>query len=422
MKKKIHLFRWFQKSAAKLTGAAMAGAAVFAYLTLVSAIPDKIYVSQSGEEINLPLPVVFTENDERTKETSGNISSYRNGAREDVQIDNSSLTYSCKLFGIIPVKEVTAQVVDEKSVLLGGIPVGIFVETDGVLVIGTGNVTNLHGDAVSPAENLVKSGDYIREVNGTAIENKEQLIENIDSCEGKKVILKILREGELIEVAVDPVESKEGGYKIGLWVRDDLAGIGTLTYVTDQMEYGALGHGVSDADTGTMLSLKKGLLYECNIVGIVKGESGTPGELTGVISYGEESCLGSIDKNTQAGIYGTMQGMTESLREAEQATVGHKQDIEMGEAEILSSVDGTVKSYTINITEVDYQKDEEYREIMFEVTDEELLEKTGGIVQGMSGSPILQNGKIIGAVTHVFIQNSRKGYGIFVEDMLENNL
>ena len=421
MKKKIHLFRWFQKKAPRLMGAAMAGVTAFAYITLVSSIPDKVYINQSGEEINLPLPVVFTENDREARETSGNISSYRNGSREDVQIENNSLTYSCKLFGFIPIKEVNAQVVEERSILPGGVPVGIYVETDGVLVIGTGNVTDLHGDVVSPSENLVKSGDYIREVNGIVIENKEQLIESVDNCGGKRIILKILREGELIEVAVEPVESKEGGYKIGLWVRDDLAGIGTLTYVTEKMEYGALGHGVSDADTGTMLSLKTGLLFESSIVGIVKGESGTPGELTGVINYSGE-CLGSIDKNTSAGIYGSLQGMTDTLREAESVPVGHKQEIEMGQAEILSSVDGEIESYAINITEVDYQRDEEYREIMFEVTDEELLEKTGGIVQGMSGSPILQNGKIIGAVTHVFIQNSKKGYGIFIEDMLENNL
>ncbi len=421
MKKKIHLFRWFQKKAPRFMGAAMVGVIAFAYITLVSSIPDKVYINQSGEEINLPLPVVFTENSGETRETSGNISSYRNGSRDDVQIENNSLTYSCKLFGFIPIKEVNAQVVEERSILPGGIPVGIYVETDGVLVIGTGNVTNLHGDVVSPSENLVKSGDYIREVNGIVIESKEQLIESVDNCEGKRIILKILREGELIEVAVEPVESEEGGYKIGLWVRDDLAGIGTLTYVTEKMEYGALGHGVSDADTGTMLSLKSGLLFESSIVGVVKGESGTPGELTGVINYGEE-CLGSIDKNTSAGIYGSLQGMTDALRQAERVPVGYKQEIEMDQAEILSSVDGEVKRYAINITEVDYQRDEEYREIMFEVTDEELLEKTGGIVQGMSGSPILQNGKIIGAVTHVFIQNSKKGYGIFIEDMLENNL
>lgn len=418
-KKRTKLFRLFQRKAVKIWGIELAAVIVFAYATLLNAIPDNIYVHETTKDFHLPLPVVFTEVKKETKAAAGNISSYRDGDIRDVDVTQQNLTYHGKLFGLIPVKEVTAQVKEPVFVVPGGTPVGIYVKTDGVLVIGTGKITGKSGEVESPAENLVKSGDYIQQVNGETIETKEQLIDIIGNCGGRKVILKILREGSLIEVAVHPVESDQGTYKIGLWVRDDLAGIGTLTYVTENQEYGALGHGVSDADTGVMLNLKDGVLYESSIIGIVKGESGTPGELTGVINYTREGRLGDIEKNTQAGIYGIMEEMPEG-RKAEYP-IGFKQEIRQGEAEIITSVDNQTDTYAINITEVDYHEDEEYKEIMFEVTDERLLEKTGGIVQGMSGSPIIQNGKIVGAVTHVFIQNSKKGYGIFIEDMLKNN-
>lgn len=418
----MKIYRKLKKKAAVLAYTGFAGVLLFAYVSLMYAIPDRIYIHENGENIDLSLPVVLSEKtDESAKETTGNMETYQDGDASDIQVTSSSVTYTCKLFGIIPVKEVTAQIVDETYLLAGGIPVGIYVETDGVLVIGTGNVTSRGGDLTSPSENLVKSGDYIREVNGEAIDNKEELIEAVNQCEGKKVILKIMREGELIEVAIDPVQCSDDGYKIGLWVRDDLAGIGTLTYITEEGKYGALGHAVSDADTGTMLDLKNGLLYESNIVGIVKGENGTPGELTGVINYTSDSLLGDITKNTKAGIYGTLSSVPEAVAGQEAMPVGYKQEIRLGKAEIMCSVDGTIETYEISISEVNFHEDEEYKEILFEVTDKNLLEKTGGIVQGMSGSPIIQNGKIIGAVTHVFIQNAKKGYGIFIEDMFEND-
>ncbi len=416
------IYQKLQKKAAALTCVGFVGVLLFAYASLIYAIPDRIYIHDEENNINLSLPVVFDEKEnDAVKETVGKMESYQNGDATAVQVTNSEITYSCKLFGIIPVKEVTAQVVDEKYLYTGGIPVGIYVETDGILVIGTGNVTNERGDMVVPAENLVKSGDYIQEVNGEVVESKEALIEAISQCEGKKVILKILREGELIEVAVNPAQSTDGSYKIGLWIRDDLAGIGTLTYITEDNKYGALGHAVSDADTGTVLNLKSGMLYQSNIVGIIKGASGTPGELSGVISYDRENWLGEIVKNTQAGIYGNIERLPEELKNQESLLVGYKQEIQLGNAQIICAVDGEIETYQIMITEIDFHVDEQYKEIMFEVTDENLLQKTGGIVQGMSGSPIIQNEKIIGAVTHVFIQNAQKGYGIFIEDMLKNN-
>lgn len=416
----MNIFREFQRKAARLAGIGLAGILVFAYATLLGGIPDNIYIHDEQDVIELALPVRFEQSSEKTQKTAENTGTYRGGNRSSLKVNKGTITYTCKLFGCIPVKEVHAQVVEEKSILPGGIPVGIYVKTDGVLVIGTGKVTSERGELTSPSEHLIKSGDYIREVNGVEINGKEELIKQVANCEGKRVVLKLFREGELIEVAVEPVACEKGGYKLGLWVRDDLAGIGTLTYITNQMRYGALGHGVSDADTGTMLCINDGRLHRCSIAGVVRGKSGVPGELSGIIRYEGESCIGNIEQNTATGIYGNIIKLPETISEEQALPVGHKQEIRLGDAAIISTVGDKTDTYEIRITKVNYHENKEYREIMFEVTDKELLEQTGGIVQGMSGSPIIQNGKIVGAVTHVFVNNATKGYGIFIEEMLEH--
>ena len=416
------LFRRMQKMFIRVWGLGCLGVILFAYLTLIYAIPDSVYISDKNDTLKLPLPVSFIEVEAQNdaKATAQNLGT--DIQAEELQTASTSVSYECRLFGVVPIKKVTARLTQPKSLLAGGVPVGIYVKTDGVLVIGTGKITRMQGETDSPAEHLLKSGDYIEQVNGQTVRNKAQLIEAVDQSEGKKLILKIQREGELMELAVTPVENENGDYKLGVWVRDDLAGIGTLTYVNAKKQYGALGHAVSDADTGNLLSIRDGRLYESSIIGIVKGGNGTPGELTGVIDYGKRKYLGDIRQNTSAGIYGTLTQLPEGIDRKNRFPVGYKQEIKTGEASILCSVDNqTPQQYEIHITEVDFHEDQEYREIMFEVTDPALLAKTDGIVQGMSGSPILQDGKIVGAVTHVFVQNSKKGYGIFIEHMIEHN-
>ena len=207
-------------------------------------------------------------------------------------------------------------------------------------------------------------------------------------------------------------------YKTGIWVRDDTQGIGTLTYVDENGNYGALGHGISDVDTSTLLSLQEGKLYPSDIISVVKGEKGTPGELAGVIRYDENEVMGSITANTEAGIFGKVTESFKSQLKGTPIEVGLKQEIETGPATIRCTVDGTVKEYDIEIEKVLLNSSDVNKSMVIKVTDEELLQKTGGIVQGMSGSPIIQNGKLIGAVTHVFIQDSTSGFGIFAENMI----
>ena len=401
------IYHKFQKYRKGFFFAAFVYLVIFSEQLLYDSIPDEIYaVSGQEEEISFPSVPVSLEKVEDTIPVFHNIS------------QSKDYTLSCKFLNLIPVKEVSVHVVDRDYVIPSGIPIGIYTKTKGVLIIGTGKVTASDGLLYEPADQIVRSGDYITAVNGTAISEKEELVNFVNQCDGQPLILGILRDDAVIEVKVDPVLQEDGSYKIGIWVRDDMAGVGTMTYVKKDLEYGALGHPVSDADTGSMIELSGGNIYQTEIVGIVKGENGSPGELTGIIDYKREYCLGDIKENTKTGIYGNLNQLPEEMEES-YAEVCMKQDIQKGTAYILSSLDGSLRQYQIEIDDIDFNNKEANKGILFHVTDEMLLSETGGIVQGMSGSPILQNGKIIGAVTHVFISDATKGYGVFIEKMLE---
>lgn len=386
----------------------------FAISSFRSTIPDQLYVVR-GEQVSydfgVPVSVVLKED---STEALGN-------ANEGVSaLETPSYTVSCRLFGIFPVKDVEVMMVDGTSVFASGMPIGIYAKTDGILVIGTGAVTDEAGKEQRPAEKLVKAGDYIASVNGETVMEKEELVEAVAKNGGKKVILGIRRDEETIEVSVTPVKSSQGSYMLGIWVRDDLAGVGTLTYYDKEKHFGALGHAVSDSDTGTLMEISDGWIYTTKIIGIRKGEKGSPGELSGLIDYRKEYCLGTISDNTPLGIHGELDGDLKKLETGTSYEVTYKQDIRLGTAYIISSVSGESQKYEINIESLDFSGQEENKGILFQVTDPKLLELTGGIVQGMSGAPIVQNGKIIGAVTHVLVQDSTRGYGIFIENMLEH--
>lgn len=388
--------------------------AMFAVKSFHDAVPDQIYVNM-GEELSydfdVPVSLVLKEDSREVFETpSGSIA--ENGK------EYPSYTVTCKLFGIFPVKDVEVMLVEPEAVYASGMPIGIYVKTEGVLIIGTGEVETKGEGTVKPAENLVKKGDYIVSINGEKVEEKEDLIEKINAFGRQKEVLGVLRGDEYIEVSLKPAKSSDGKYMLGIWVRDDLAGVGTLTYYRQDGSFGALGHAVSDGETGTQMEMEEGWIYHTNIIGIRKGGSGSPGELSGVIEYRKDACLGSVEKNTPLGIYGSLDGNLNQLQMGKSYGVTYKQDIHSGTAYVLSSLSGEVKSYEIEIESLDYSDTEENKGILFKVTDPELLELTGGIVQGMSGSPIIQNGNIVGAVTHVFVSDSTMGYGIFIEKML----
>lgn len=332
---------------------------------------------------------------------------------------DTGCTMQVKLFGFLPIKEVGIQVIEDQELIPVGMPIGIYVETDGILVIGSGDFKGVGGITHSPGKNVVKSGDYIRKVNGKAVSKKDELIAKVKESGGESVILTVERDGETMDVAIKPQLDTSGTYKIGVWVRDNAQGVGTLTYIDSKGNFGALGHGITDVDTSTLMHMGGGTLYETNIVDIKKGTVGNPGEMTGMIVYSDDHILGNILDNSTRGIFGTCNAKAMTLGTEKPLPIGLKQEIELGPAQILCTVDDTPQYYDVEITEIHLNHDSVNRGIELKVTDPELLRQTGGIVQGMSGSPIIQNGKFIGAVTHVLVQDSTRGYGIFIENMLQ---
>lgn len=317
-------------------------------------------------------------------------------------------------------KEVSAKTTGEEMVIPGGMPVGIYLETEGVMVLGTDAIVGADGMKHEPSAHRVKAGDYIVGINHQKIEHKSELIEAVDALENEKVVLTIKRNNEEIEVKTEAVQSEKEKYKLGIWVRDNAQGLGTITFLDANSNFGALGHGIHDVDTNELLDISDGTLYTTSIKDIQKGEDGTPGGIEGIIIYNNYNIVGSITKNTDAGIFGTIDRIDTLFNDQTPVKTATKEEIQKGPATIRCAVEGKVKEYDIKITDIDEKTKEINKGILLEVTDPELLEVTGGIVQGMSGSPILQNGKLVGAVTHVLVNDPTKGYGIFIENMLEH--
>ena len=381
---------------------AVIGFGAGAWSVLRGMIPEEIQVSEEGEIPSLFHNVMdhFIEKNPVTEEAPGKAVSY-------------------SLFGRIPLKTVSVSVVPRRSVYLGGTPIGIYMETEGVLVIETGTITAGDGKVCCPAENIVQSGDYIQAVNGETVSTKEELVACISKCGGSSVVLDVKRGGEAIRLRVNPVQNDKGEYKAGIWVRNDTQGIGTLTYVDQEGRFGALGHGISDIDTGELLCISDGVLYDAEVVSVIRGEQGIPGELSGIIHYSEGYQIGVISDNLENGIYGTVSGFPSMIQNREMYEVAHKQEVELGPATMYSTVGDTCRPYQIEIREIRLNGKDVNKGMIVEVTDEELLALTGGIVQGMSGSPIIQDGKLVGAVTHVLVNDPTRGYGIFIENMLD---
>ncbi len=332
----------------------------------------------------------------------------------------TSYQMQVKLFGLFSFKDVDIHVIEDQELIPVGAPVGIYVKTDGVLVIGTGEFQGSDGASYSPAKYILKSGDYIRRVDGVEVNQKDDFIARVRESGGREMVLTLERDGEQMEVQVTPRQDGSGEYKMGIWVRDNAQGVGTMTYIDSQGNFGALGHGITDVDTSTLMHMEGGTLYQTDIVDIRKGSAGNPGEMTGMIVYSSDHVLGEITNNSIRGIFGVCNSKALDMGVREALPIGLKQEIVLGPAQILCTVDGTPRYYDVEITAVHMDHDNINRGIELLVTDPELLAATGGIVQGMSGSPIIQNGRFIGAVTHVLVQDSKKGYGIFIENMLEH--
>ncbi len=316
--------------------------------------------------------------------------------------------------------EVNAATSSENMVIPGGMPIGIYLETEGVMVLGTDSITAEDGMDYEPAANLVKAGDYIVALNEQAIHDKSELVETVKELGDEDIILRVRREEQYMNIRMKPVRLNARECKLGIWVRDNAQGLGTVTFLNTNSRFGALGHGIHDVDTNALLEIHNGRVYETSIRDIQKGQDGTPGGMEGIIVYNNYNVLGKITQNTDCGIFGTIDRIDSLFADQTPIETAVKDEIVEGPATIRCAVEGTVKEYEIRVTKIDRNTSEVNKGIVIEVTDNKLLSVTGGIVQGMSGSPIIQNGKLIGAVTHVFVHDATKGYGIFIEDMMKN--
>ena len=366
--------------------------------------PDE-YSFYSDEEISSRLPFVTLDVD--SEEISVNKILNENKGKYQAKV---------KLFGFLPIKNAKINIVKNQRVIPLGKAFGVKLYTEGVIIVDITDFLS-GGEIQNPAYNAgIREGDVILSYNGVEINSNEELISQVKLSNGSPQKVVVRRNNLTFEADVTPLrDDSDGSYRIGLWVRDSTAGIGMLTfYNPNDNKIVGLGHSISDSDTGLMMPVSTGELVLANIEGVVKGEKGKPGELLG--SFIENSTVGILTNNNSTGLVGTC--VTEEFSNLQSYPIAVKDDIKTGKAQILSCIGGTeIKTYDIEIIKKNNNL-QETKNMVIKITDENLIGATGGIVQGMSGSPIIQNGKLIGAVTHVFVDDPTRGYGIFIENML----
>lgn len=389
-------------------------------------VPDNIMLVENREEsleFNVPLEgeidgavdVISIKNTNSVHD--GNIHFNLNQTVRMQANNTGSYKAKLKLFGLFHYKNIQIDVIKEQKVMPSGRAVGLYINSDGVMVLGTSEVTGKDGFTYEPAANILRAGDYIYRINNQKVENIEDVAEAVQDNGGGRVTIYLRRNNNNIKVKVDTVLAGDGEYKIGAWLREDTEGIGTLTYVTEDNNYAALGHGITDIDTGILIDIKNGGVYPAKISEVIRGEAGSPGEVLGSVKLGGTNRLGTINNNTNYGISGELFDNNYSYNSSKALPVAMKQEVDRGKAIVRCQLGEEVEDYEVEIEKININS-KENKGMVIKVTDKRLLSKAGGIVQGMSGSPVLQNNKIIGAVTHVFVNDSTRGYGIFIEDML----
>lgn len=304
-----------------------------------------------------------------------------------------------------------------KYIIPGGQTIGVELKTEGVLVVGLADIINSDKISVSPAKLAgMQIGDKILSIDGKKIPEARDIITYTNENGVRNYSFTIEREGKILSFILSPVKTYDSDeIKFGFWARDDIAGIGTVTFVDPETgKYSAIGHGISDSDTGALIDIEYGTISKANITNIKLGKKGEPGEIIGYIMKDEDS-LGSVEDNTNFGIYGNLNEKSMGFFSNDLIEVGKKEEMRIGPAEIYSCVNNEIKKYDVEVTKIFYQNKPDEKSFVIKIVDDELLHLTNGIIQGMSGCPVIQNGKIVGAVTHVFMNDPTKGYGIYIE-------
>lgn len=381
---------------------------IYVYICNITLMPNSIILMQ-GETLSINTLFGLGLINSQTMQTSSSFN-------DQVLEQTGKLDLNLNLFNLFSVKDVTVEVIPKTTVIPLGKAIGMKLYTEGVLVVGMSEI-----EGQKPYQNSgIETGDKIIEINNTKIENTDELIECVNRSNGNTLEIKYISKDKEKITSIEPVKTSENEYKLGLWVRDAAAGVGTLTfYEPESKSFASLGHGINDVDTLELIDIASGELTTTNILDIVKGENGIPGEIRGSIDNGRK--IGNIYKNTSFGVYGIVTNAERlDLNNSREVEVANRSEIQTGKAEILCELEnGKIGTYEIEIQKIFKENNKDNKSMLIKITDEELIEKTGGIIQGMSGAPILQNGKFIGAVTHVLVNDSKCGYGVFADLMIK---
>ena len=378
---------------------------LYIYVANISLIPKEIVLLE-GEELNLKK--MFGIQTVETAKTSNN----------NYNVSNLEVN----MFGSIPLKDVKVTVIDDIEVVPIGKIIGLKLYTNGVLVVGMSEIEDCNNNLIKPYQNTdIKEGDTILKINENEIQDIDVLKEVVNKSEGENLKLTILRDGSILTSNITPVKTDDKEYKLGLWVKDAATGVGTMTYYEpNSKSFAVLGHGITDSDTNNLINIESGELVTSKVISIKKGEIENPGEIKGTIL--NQQTIGRVSKNTQFGIYGTLDNLTSlNIDTSKKMKVALRDEIRIGEAKIICSLDNSnkTKEYSIEIEKIYYDNDYNNKSMLIRVTDPELIDKTGGIIRGLSGAPIIQNGKFIGAVTNVLVSNPEIGYAIFGDLMVK---
>lgn len=389
---------------------------VYMYVLAIEAIPDSLILFE-GESLNLKTILGLNIKQDESYKAIQTASTTSSGVTNEA----GSTSINISLLGKVPVKEVNVSVLPRTTVIPVGTVAGVKLYTNGVLVVGMTEVQGMDNIKYKPYENSgLKEGDMIVSIEEQEITNTIDLVNTVNKSNGEIVDIKYVRDGETLECSILPAQTAREEYKLGLWVRDSAAGVGTVSFYEPKTKtFGALGHGITDIDTGSLINIANGEFITTKVLSITKGEEGIPGKMQGTIN--NQQNIGKIYKNTNFGIYGIVDNLS-ALRigNTKEMEVALREEIQLGKASILTSLDGdTVKEYEIEIEKKYINNNYDNKSMLIKVTDEELIQKTGGIIQGMSGSPIIQNGKFIGAVTNVLVNDPKQGYAIFGDLMLK---
>lgn len=384
---------------------------IYAYVCNISLLPSN-YIIMQGENLRLYTLLgirLIEESSYQTLQTSSTL--------EQEKINKiGKVSFRLNLFNLIPLKNIDVNVIPKTTVVPMGNAIGMKLYTAGVLVVGMSEI-----EGKKPYENSgIKEGDRIIQINQNQIDNTDDLMKAVNKSDGNNIYIKYVRDEKTITTSIKPLKNSSNEYKIGLWVRDAAAGVGTLTfYEPSSGMFATLGHGIMDIDTAELIKIANGELVTTNILSINKGTKGNPGEIRGTIEAGHT--IGSISKNTKFGVFGTI-NKTPYLNTSNtnEVQVALREEIKTGKALIICELEnGKKEYYDIEIQRIFISNNKDNKSMLIKVTDKKLLEKTGGIIQGMSGAPIIQNGKFVGAVTHVLVNDPTIGYGVFADIMLK---